>query len=199
MKHFIPDKSFSLFFNTISSLIEMNDGETDYYSSLLTVSHYQKGEVMLNAGNICKNIFFLNKGICRTYFLNAKGEERTFHFTLEGGFITDYESFHNQQPAYFSIQALEPVDAVVMSYNAVDQGYKYLKHGEKLGRLLAEKYLFIFTNKIKSIYTEDALERYKKMNQTYPNIIQRIPQHYIASYLNITPVHLSRLKAENKE
>ena len=73
-------------------------------------------------------------------------------------------------------------------------GYKKLKNGEKLGRLLAEEYFFLFSEKIRSIYTMSPLERYEDLTKKFPGILQRVPQHYIASYLNISSVHLSRLK-----
>jgi CRP-like cAMP-binding protein len=174
----------------------MDSNEKLYYSTLLSIQHFKKGDFLLTAGDVCRNVFFINKGLCRTFFQNSKGEENTFHFTLENGFVTDYESFLAKQPAYFSIQAVEPVEAVVMSNHTVHDGYQNLRNGEMLGRLLAERYLFIFTNKVRDIYTEDAITRYKKMNLTYPSILQRVPQHMIASYLNITPVHLSRLKGD---
>lgn len=190
------DQSFNQFFSLISSLIQIDDNEKYFYSGLIALKKFKKGEMLLHAGEICRNIFFVNKGICRTFFVNCKGEENTFHFTLENGFVTDYDSFLNLKPAYFSIQALESVEAVVMTYQTVHDGYKNLREGEKLGRMLAEKYMFIFADKIKSIYTLDPKTRYKNLNLQYPNILQRVPQHYIASYLNITPVHLSRLKGE---
>ncbi len=184
------------FFKTIRSLISISNNEAQYYSNLLSIKQFNKGDLILQAGDVCRNIFFINKGTCRTFFINSKGDECTFHFAMENGFITDYESFLSKQPAYFSIQALEPVEAVIMTHHTVYDGYINLKEGEKLGRVLAERYLFVFTNKVKSIYTEDAKTRYKNMNNRYPNILQRVPQHIIASYLNITPVHLSRLRSE---
>jgi CRP-like cAMP-binding protein len=188
------DKRYNQFFNTLSSIIKIDVKEMEYYSTLLSIKQFKKGDILVNAGDVCRSVFFINKGLCRTFFLNNKGEESTFHFTVENGFVTDYDSFLAKQPAYFTIQALEPVEAVVMSYLTVHDGYINLREGEKLGRVLAEKYLFIFTNKVRDIYTEDALTRYKKMNLNYPSILQRVPQHMVASYLNITPVHLSRLK-----
>jgi CRP-like cAMP-binding protein len=190
------ESRYGSFFKTISSIIEIDSDEKIYYSSLLSIQQFKKGDFLLTSGDICRNVYFINKGLCRTFFVNSKGEENTFHFTMENGFVTDYESFLAKQPAYFTIQALEAVEAIVMSHHTVHDGYINLRQGEKLGRVLAEKYLFIFTNKVHDIYTEDAFTRYKKMNIRYPTILQRVPQHMIASYLNITPVHLSRLKGE---
>lgn len=191
------EESLRVFFKVISSIIEMSPEEMHYYSNLLSVVKFKKGDMLLKAGDVCRSVFFINKGLCRTFFLNSKGEESTFHFTTEEGFVTDYESLLSIQPAYFSIQALETVEAVVMSHHTIHDGYKNLREGEKLGRVLAERYLFIFTNKVRDMYTETALTRYRRMNSRYPNILQRVPQHMIASYLGISPVHLSRLKSDN--
>lgn len=76
----------------------------------------------------------------------------------------------------------------------LQKGYTKLRYGEKLGRLLVEDYFFIFSDKIQSIYTQSPLERYNNLTSRFPNIFQRVPQHLIASYLNISSVHLSRLK-----
>ena len=73
-------------------------------------------------------------------------------------------------------------------------GYEILNNGEKLGRLLAEDYFFMFNDKIQAIYTQTPLERYHDLTISFPEIFQRVPQHLIASYLNISSVHLSRLK-----
>ena len=120
--------------------------------------------------------------------------KKPFHFALENTFVTDYKSFLKRLPSNFSVQAMEDSTIILMSYEMLHDGYKKLRFGEKLGRLLAEDYLFLFNDKIQSIYTESPLERYKSMNTKFPKILQRIPQHYIASYLNISSVHLSRLK-----
>ena len=89
---------------------------------------------------------------------------------------------------------MEDVTIVLMSFEMLHDGYKSLRNGEKLGRLLTEEYFFIFNDKIQAIYTQSPIERYNNLTKKFPGILQRIPQHYIASYLNISSVHLSRLK-----
>ena len=72
-----------------------------------------------------------------------------------------------------------------MSFATLHEGYSILEQGEKLGRRLAEDYFFVFSNKIQSLYTETPLQRYNKMNVIFPGIVNRVSQHYIASYLNV--------------
>tara|TARA_R110002050_G_scaffold250623_1_gene388635 strand:- start:454 stop:882 length:429 start_codon:yes stop_codon:yes gene_type:complete len=139
-------------------------------------------------------VFFVVDGMLRMFFVDNKGEEKTFHFSFENTFSADYESFLKKIPSSYSIQALEDTTVVLMSFEMLHDGYKILSNGEKLGRLLAEEYFFIFNDKIQAIYTQSPIVRYNNLTRKYPNILQRIPQHYIASYLNISSVHLSRLK-----
>jgi CRP-like cAMP-binding protein len=178
----------------ISNYIEINDEEWIYYSSKFRVKEIKKKEIILTKGSICRDVFFVVNGLLRLFLVDNDGEENTFHFSLENTFSADYESFLKKIPSNYSIQALEDTTVVLMSFEMLHDGYKKLRNGEKLGRLLAEEYFFIFNDKIQSIYTKTPIERYNNLNKKFPKILQRIAQHYIASYLNISSVHLSRLK-----
>lgn len=182
----------------ISSYIDINDEEWTYYSSQFGVTEIKNKSTIINEGSICRDVFFVNSGLLRVYFTDNEGEEKTFHFALENTFVTDYESFLKGIPSNYSIQAMEDTQVVIMSLEMLQDGYDELRYGEKLGRLLAEDYFFMFNDKIQAIYTQTPLERYNKLTTKFPNILQRISQHYIASYLNISPVHLSRLKNADK-
>lgn len=178
----------------ISNYIEINDEEWSSYSSGFSTQTFKKKEIILAQGDLCREVFFVVEGLLRVFFVDGEGEEKTFHFSFEHTFSADYESFLKKMPSNYSIQALEDTTVVLMSYDMLHGGYKILRNGEKLGRLLAEEYFFIFNDKIQAIYTQSPLERYNRLIQKFPNILQRIPQHYLASYLTISSVHLSRLK-----
>ncbi len=178
----------------ISNYIEISEEEWSFYSSNLCVKEIKKKETILSQGDICRDVIFVVDGLLRVFFVDNDGEEKTFHFSFENTFSADYESFLKKIPSNYAIQALEDTTIVLMSYEMLHDGYKSLRNGERLGRLLAEEYFFIFNDKIQTIYTQTPIERYHKLTKKFPNILQRIPQHYIASYLNISSVHLSRLK-----
>lgn len=178
----------------MSNYIEINDKEWEYFSSMFRFKNIAKKEIVLNEGYICKDVFFVLKGLLKTYTTDSKGIKKTFHFSRENTFATDYESFLKGTPSKYSIQAIEETTVALMSIETLQNAYKTLRFGNKLGRILAEIYFFIYSDKIQSIYTQTPLERYNNMNTLFPNILQRVPQYDIASYLNITPVHLSRLK-----
>ena len=178
----------------ISSYIEINDAEWTNYSSMFRIKTFKKKEIILNAGTVCREVLFVDSGLLRIYFADKEGNEKTFHFSQENSFATDYESFLNRTPSNYSIQAMENSTVILMSHEMLHSGYKTLRFGEKLGRKLAEDYFFMLSDKIQSIYTQSPMERYNNMNEKFPKILQRVPQHYIASYLNVSSVHLSRLK-----
>ncbi len=180
--------------NVIAAYIDVSDEEWNIYASNFQLKKFKKNELLLQAGAICKELYFVNSGLLRVFFVDKKGEEHTFHFSLENAFSTDYESFLKKAASNYSIQALENTEVVSISFETLEAGYRNLRDGEKLGRRLAEDYFFLFGNKIRSFYTESPMERYHNMDLVFPGILQRVPQHFIASYLNISSVHLSRLK-----
>lgn len=182
----------------ITEYIDVSDSELEYCLSMLSYEVYKKKEILLNESEICSKIYFVAKGLLRIYFIDDKDEEKTFHFCLENTFGTDYESFLKGIPSSFSIQAMEDTDVLVISFEMLQNIYRVLQHGEKLGRRITEEYFFLVNDKIKVMYVNAPLVRYKDMNKRFPKILQRVPQHCIASYLNITPVHLSRLKYMNE-
>ena len=178
----------------ISKYIEINDEEWLHFSSLIEFKEVRKNEIIISEGDLTRNVHFVIKGLLRTYFTNAEGEEKTFHFSTENNFATDYESFLKGSPSQYSIQALENSSVALMSIEMLKDAYMTLRQGEKLGRILAEEHFFLWSDRIKDIYMLTPIERYNNMQRQFPGIFQRVSQHYIASYLNITAVHLSRLK-----
>ncbi|WP_163410405.1 Crp/Fnr family transcriptional regulator [Flavobacterium ajazii] len=178
----------------ILNYIELDEAEWEHCSQMLKIDTINKKEIVLFQNTVCKNIYFVVKGLLRTYFIDQRGNEKTFHFSTENTFATDYESFLKRTPSHYAIQALEDTIVITISLEMHESIYTKLRYGERLGRLIAEDYFFMINDKIKALYGQTPLERYNTMNKKFPKILQRIPQHYIASYLNITSVHLSRLK-----
>jgi len=185
---------FTAIRDLILHYIEIDEIEWELCKSMFALRRVKKKEIILSKGEVCRGIYFVVKGLLRVYFIDQNDDEKTFHFSLENTFATDYQSFLKVTPADFYIQALENTTVVMITYEMLQLLYTNLQHGEKLGRLIAEDYFFLMNDKIKAFYTQTPLQRYNSMNASFPKILTRVSQHYIASYLNITPVHLSRLK-----
>jgi CRP-like cAMP-binding protein len=188
------ESQFKNMYQVISSYIEITDQEWTSYSSMLGVKKIKKKTRLLSEGTLCKEMFFINSGLLRIYFVDNNGEEKTFHLALENTFPADYQPFLKGSPSNYSIQAMEDTEVFVPSLEMGQGGYQKLQQGEKLGRRIAEDYFMMFNDKIQAIYAQTPLEHYKDLMLSFPNIFQRVPQHFIASYLNISAVHLSRLK-----
>jgi hypothetical protein len=178
----------------IRQMISMSEQEANIFLSYTRPQTFQPKEFLSWQGEVSNEIYFIVKGITRSIINDTAGEEHTIHFSLENQFICDYSSFMLQAPATNSIQAVEQTETVVLSRKAIEWGYANLRQGDKLGRLIAEYYFIYFDNRLKNQYLFTPAQRYENIAKVFPNIHNRVPQHMIASYLGVSPVHLSRLK-----
>lgn len=178
----------------IRTMIDVSDREIEKFLSLCRFQTFQPKDFLGKQGEVCHDIFFIIKGTTRSLIIDTAGEEHTIHFSLENQFICDYTSFMLQTPATNSIQAVEETEVVVLPRYAIEWGYNNLQQGDKMGRLIAEYYFIYFDNRLKNQYLFTPAQRYENLSKVFPNIHNRVPQHMIASYLGVSPVHLSRLK-----
>jgi len=145
---------------------------------------------------VCDHIGFIVKGSVRYYNIK-NGEEISGYFCFEKEFICSYKSFLTRQPAFNYIQAMEPTELILISYQ---QMQLMLNHPllaykmERFGRLTAEYYLCCYEDRINSFITKTPEERYLEMIKNDREILLRIPQRYVANFLGITPVSLSRIR-----
>lgn len=178
----------------IRQMIELSGKELEQFTSRCLEKKIKRREIVSRPGIVPNEIFFINKGLIRVIVIDNDGTEHSLHFALENQFIADYSAFLLKQPSLYTLQAEEDSDVVVLPRAAIDWGYKNLKQGDRLGRLIAEFYFIYQDNRLKNLYARTPKERYDSITQVFPHIHNRVPQHMIASYLGITPVHLSRLK-----
>lgn len=178
----------------MQQMIVISDQEMKDFLCQCYTKTFKKNEIVSKPDVVPSDIFFIVNGIIRVIVTDREGTEHTIHFALENQFIADYSSFILKQPAIYTLQALEETEVVMLPRAAIEWGYQNLTQGDKLGRLVAEFYFIYQDNRIKNIYARTPKERYDSITEVFPNIHNRVPQHMIASYLGITPVHLSRLK-----
>lgn len=180
--------------HVIRQMIQISNSEMAELLAFCTSKSFGKKAILSSPGQVPQEIFFLTRGLLRVIVTDVEGTDHSMHFALENQFIADYSSFILKQPSLQTLQALEPVEVIVMPRAAIDWGYANLQQGEKLGRLIAEYYFIYQDDRIRNLYARTPKDRYDAITQVFPNIHNRVPQHMIASYLGITPVHLSRLK-----
>lgn len=181
----------------IKQMIQISDQELNSFRNLTSQKTFKRQDIISLPGRIPNEIYFIYKGLIRVLITDNEGNEHTIHFALENQFIADYSKFIQQKPAVYTLQSLENTQVIVIPRKAIEWGYEHLNEGQKLGRLIAESYFIYQDSRIENIYSKSPKQRFDCIEEVFPNIQNRVPQHMIASYLGITPVHLSRLKREN--
>lgn len=149
--------------------------------------------ILLREGKISQKAFYIEKGCIRLWF-NNNGKEVTFQFFFEGEAVSSIESFNTNQPSLFNIETVEPCIIRAIAKKDFKQIVNNSPEISKdIQKHIFERLVFyqkLFLSRIK----DNPQKRYEELIKTYPKILQRIPQHYIASYLGITPVSLSRIR-----
>jgi CRP-like cAMP-binding protein len=180
--------------HAIKQMISISDAEMESFLSKAIVKIFKPQEILNKPNKVTNDIYFINKGILRVVIVDTDGEEHTIHFALENQFVSDYSSFMMQTPSISSLQAIEETEVVIIPRESIEWGYANLQEGQKMGRLIAEFYFIYQDNRIINQYARTPKQRYDSITDVFPNIHNRVPQYMIASYLGITPIHLSRLK-----
>ena len=178
----------------MKQMISISEDELNDFLSQAITKTFKRQETVSRPNAIPNEIFFIKKGLIRILITDNEGIEHTIHFALENQFIADYSNFLQKLPSIYSLQAVEKTQVVVLPRSAIEWGYKNLTEGQKMGRLIAEFYFIYQDDRIKNLYARTPKQRYDCITDVFSNIHNRVPQHMIASYLGITPVHLSRLK-----
>ena len=149
--------------------------------------------ILLNEGEIATQVHFIKNGCLRIWF-NKDGKDITFQFFFEGQAVASIDSFINNQPSEYTIESIEPSIIISINKDNFEQLQQvYPKMKENFQDIMFERlrnYSRLFLSRIK----DSPGERYKDLINNHPEIIKRVPQHYIASYLGITPISLSRIR-----
>ena len=170
--------------------------KADYLSHLYAVAGHlviPSKTILLEEGKVADKLYLIRKGCLRLFFYN-EGKDITFQFFFEDNFVASFDSLHKRTPSLFYLESIEPTELAVIKK---DDFYTLINNDFSLRKLYEEKlidrfhaYQQLFLSRIKNT----PQQRYDELLKEYPNIVKRIPQHYIASYLGITPVSLSRIR-----
>lgn len=172
---------------------QLQEDEWESLQNRLTVQHLKKGELLTRNGEICKQVSFINKGLMRMFYL-VEGKEISTGFMPEHNYLAQYDSFLTRQPSAGNIDALEDCELLNLSYDNMQALYNEKPIFQLCGRKIAELLFIMISSQTNSLLTLTPEERYKNVLEKQPFIIQRVPQYMIASYIGITPEHLSRLR-----
>ncbi|NCD70701.1 Crp/Fnr family transcriptional regulator [Mucilaginibacter agri] len=177
--------------------VHLTVAEAEYVTARLQKKQVKKGEVLLNAGEICRNIYFIDSGCLRMYYTDTDAEDHNILFCPENWWSVDIASFSGQRPAFYNISALEDTSVFYLSFATLEQLYVDVPKMERFFRILTQNGFNLYQQRITSNLSQSAEERYELFQKQYPKLEQRIAQKQIASYLGITPVFLSMIRGRN--
>ncbi|WP_438711218.1 Crp/Fnr family transcriptional regulator [Aquimarina muelleri] len=173
---------------------ELNSDEITFMCNKVTITNLKANELYLRAGEIQKSIAFSFRGLLRSFYINDKGEEITIDFTKENTYAADYGAFINQKPSKYYIETLEPCLIVNVPFTAIQECYTKFKNCEKFGRLIAEIHLNKVQNRINSFLFYSAEQRYLHFISRNMNILNRITQTHLSTFLGIKRQTLTRIR-----
>lgn len=177
----------------LKTLGNLSDEELNFAMPYFIPEEIQKGAFYLKEGQISNKISFVEKGLFKLFY-QLNGEEKIMLFFSESQFMTDYFGFLTNTTSIRPIQALE--DSVIYSIEKKNLNtlFDYSKNWERIGRQLAESAYVTSVMRANRLLHDDYNTRVKSFIDESPSLIQRVPQYMIASYLNMTPETLSRVK-----
>jgi CRP-like cAMP-binding protein len=189
--------SFEKLRSGIRTLVSYSDADFDTFIQQCQLKTFQRNEILFEAGEVCNRIVFINNGLTRSMIADSRGAQHTILFSMEGDFVGDFSSYLKMRPSTFSIQAVERVEGIVIPRETIESAFQSLADGQKLGQSLISKYYVRLQELMEARRAKDSMELYNYLNEIYPRIHQRVPQNIVASFLGISPVHLSRLKSKD--
>ena len=178
----------------LKSLVGFSEEELEDILAHFQKENFTKNQALVEQGQICKKLYFVEKGIVRNYYLNPDGKEITQLFFGQGRFMTSLESFFQQSPSLYYIEVLEESIIHSISKEKLDLLFHRYHKMERLGRLLSTEMLTKVVEKLNAIQFQTAQERYEYMLTEYPDITYRVPLGMIASYLGMSQETLSRIR-----
>ncbi|OOQ60895.1 Crp/Fnr family transcriptional regulator [Mucilaginibacter pedocola] len=155
-----------------------------------------RNEILLQAGDVCPYIYFVNSGCLRVYMMDVNGKESTRFLITEGRFGTAFPSFTLQEPSLAYIQSIEPTEALYINHHDFRELLDTIPGWERVYLISLERDYIASIKRIESLITMDATQRYRHLMDTNPEIIRRLPNKIIADYLGISQETLSRLKSK---
>ncbi|PBJ09054.1 Crp/Fnr family transcriptional regulator [Flavobacterium sp. ACN6] len=180
--------------SVFQSIQDFSVEELDLLNDLITFRTLKKGALLLTENQVCNEIVFIKKGILRSFFMNHKGDEITNCFAFENEFMASFASFITEEKAEESIQALTDVELQILDRKALEKLYQSGSNWQEAGRKLTELEFVNLHKRMVSFQKLSGAQRYEELFEHHQKYIQLIPLQYLASYLGVTPRHLSRIR-----
>jgi CRP-like cAMP-binding protein len=188
-----------LLFQKLDEKVQLTMEEKELVKTFFLPKKLRKKQYLLQEGDVCKYIAFVEKGMLRSYNIDEKGGEHIMQFAFEGWWIADQYSFLTGELSTFTIDALEESHLLLLSKSAEEEMMVKVPKMERFFRVLLQNSLIALQRRLMSSLSRSAEENYHELVSSCPTIPQRVPQHMMASFLGITPETLSRIRRQISE
>lgn len=182
------------FFTSLQRYIDLTAEEETELAQYLKHRTYLKGQYIGQADDIGRYQTFIVSGLARTFYLDANGVEHVIAFGIENWWVGDLCSFASQTPADFNVHCLEKTEVLQISYDNLEHVYRIIPKMERFFRLIIQNAYIKSQQRIVRNHSLTARERFLLFSEEHPELIQRVPQYMIASYLGITKEFLSSIR-----
>ncbi len=187
--------AINIFKNFISQFPHYSNESFALAEPYLSTNRVKKSEHILHQGNICRNIHFVVSGLFKVYYLRD-GVEITTCFCKENRFTTSYQSLISNQPSNLGIQAIEDSETVSILYEDLKKLYAQHLFWQQIGRMVTEQEYIITECYTRLINDKSAKQRYLEILNNEPDLLQRVSLIDLASYLQVTPETISRIRKQ---
>lgn len=185
-------------YNTLFSHIEaktiLTDQDKETVKGYFTSRKFKRKQFLLQEGDVCRQLSFIVKGLIKSYSVDEKGNDHINLFGWEGWWVSDFYSFLHSTPAQLNIEAIEPTEILTITLADYEAMLLKVPVMERYFRILYQNSILTKERRLMSSITHTAEEKYLQLLQLHPEMIQRIPQTLIASYLGLAPETISRIK-----
>jgi CRP-like cAMP-binding protein len=178
--------------------IPITDDQFESIKTLFSARKVKKGHLLLHEGDMTKLDIFVASGCLRTYTIDNSGKEHIIQFSIENWWTGDL-GVNSSSPAQCFIEALEDSEILVAESNSIERLIKVIPEMGSFYRAALQRSAAAKNERIVSSLSKTAEERYDDFLKKYPSVIQRVPQHMIASYLGISPETLSRIRQQRSK
>ena len=180
----------------IAKIVALTPEEEFLFLSKTTTHKYKAKTILLNAGEVANYTYFVNSGVLRSFNINDNIVEHVMSFACSGWWISDMYSLLSQKPGNLFIQVLEDAEVVLLSKENQEALYKEIPKLERFFRILTENSLVAHQERLMDNLSLTAEERFEKFCNKHHDLIRKVPQKQIASYLGVTPEFFSKMKSK---
>lgn len=188
------DTSLDLILNNVSKHIALTPYEKDIFTGMLQTKQLKRKQPWLTTGDICKHSAFVISGCLRGYTVDNNGFEHVLSFAPRDWWMADMYSLLTHMPGNLNIEALEETEMLLLPKASQDELYRLVPKFERVFRILAEKSLVAYQQRLIDNLSLPAAERYARFCSRYPTLIYHLPQKLIASYIGVTPEFFSKMR-----